>query len=264
MTRWQREGFELPVRETPLRRSRIHFLAPTGIHRDDQFFVASVPAPCRRANEIAEHDCQLSPLGVRNGWNIRDQRDHSRFAAFMQGGDRLKQPAAVADRGNTDPSGPRPSNSAARRRRYRCRGTRARIAAAPVRGAMPQCPRSLPDAAIAARAYRTPNCDIRILSAAGRRLKSRCASSKIAVANDPSGVRVTTRLRGRVWTLTRATWVLVSSALGSIACSSMCLARQLDSNERPPLGAGPLFWDVPEADIGAQQTLAKLAASASQ
>jgi len=38
-------------------------------------------------------------------------------------------------------------------------------------------------------------------------------------------------------------------SFGSIGIgSSMCLARQLDPNERPLLDADPLFWGVPRAD----------------
>jgi hypothetical protein len=67
-----------------------------------QIFGIAAGGKLRRADEIAEHDRQLSPLGLCNGWNIRDQRDLSRSAALAQGGDRLKEPAAVADRGNAE------------------------------------------------------------------------------------------------------------------------------------------------------------------
>ena len=57
----------------------------------------------RRADEVAEHDRQPSPLGLGGGrQSLRGRSGADRRRAGPQGGDRGEQLAAVADRGDAE------------------------------------------------------------------------------------------------------------------------------------------------------------------
>jgi hypothetical protein len=79
---------------------RLRYAAMVYADHLTQVFGIKTCGKLRRADKIAEHDRQLSPLGLCDGCSIRGVGGW--FAALAQGDDRREQPAAVTDRGNAE------------------------------------------------------------------------------------------------------------------------------------------------------------------